>query len=117
MADPSVLVLSHDSLLAALLGLAVELAGGRACFVAPGERDREVLLRLRPALVLVDADDASCNERFLGPALMTGARVTILRTPRARGDVDGLAQRLGARELRLPLDADALATLLREALD
>ena len=117
MAERNVLILSHDNLAAALLGLAADLAGGRPRFVAPGESYRDALLRHRPALVLVDCDDDACADSFLGPVLMTGARVAIFRSSRSRREIDDLVRRLGVHELRMPMDAGALATLLRETLD
>ena len=117
MAESRVLVLSRDHLAAALLGFAIELAGGRPSFAAPGESERDALRRLRPALALVDGDDVGRAERVVGLALMTGARVAVFRAPRAQRDIGELANRLGVRELRLASDVDALATLVRESLD
>jgi hypothetical protein len=118
MPQPTVLVLSIDPLAGALLGAAIELAGGRPLFPADGERPRDALLRLRPAHVLVDCDDeGSCAEGFLGPVLMTGARVTIFGSPRARRDVRELADRIGVRLLDLPAELEELPSLLEPVLD
>lgn len=101
----------------ALVGGAVELAGGQPLFLQEGERPREALLRHRPAVVLVDCDDeGSCADAFLGPVLMTGARVVVFSSARSRRDVSELVARLGVRAVRFPLDVGGLAALLEELL-
>ena len=118
MPHSTVLVLSTDPLASALLGAAIELSGGTPLFLGERERPRDALLRLRPAHVLVDCDDEdACAEAFLGPVLMTGARVTIFGSPRARRDVRDLAERVGVRLLELPADVADLPSLLEPALD
>src|SRR4029077_4532677 len=51
-----VLVLSSDPLAAALPGAAIELAGHAPTFQQADESPRGALLRLRPALVVIDCD-------------------------------------------------------------
>jgi hypothetical protein len=114
----AVLIFSEDPLAAALIGAAVELVGFKPAFPTNGEAARDALLRVRPRLVLVDCDhDAACAPSFFGPALMTGARLLLVGSPRADRDAAGLAQRFGLRALTLPADADAIATLLRAELE
>lgn len=110
-----VLILSTDPLAAALLGAAVELAGHAPQFALPAEEARTALLRLRPRAVLVECDhDDACSEAFVGPALMTGARVHFVRSPRTRRDVADTARRLGVRVIDLPVEHDTLASLLQD---
>lgn len=114
---PTVLIFSHDPMAGALVGAAVELAGALPLFPAPGERPREALLRQRPSVVLVDCDDEhSCADAFLGPVMMTGARVVVFSSHRSTRDVSELVARLGVRAVRLPITADELAALLGELL-
>jgi DNA-binding NtrC family response regulator len=108
-----VLILSSDLLAAALLGAAVELAGYQPAFSKTGEPPRAALLRLRPHLVLVDCDhEDACTEGFVGPALMTGARVLICRSRRSVRDVSDLARRMQVTFLDLPFEGDRLAKIL-----
>ena len=110
-----VLILSADPLAAALLGAAVELAGHAALFPLPGEGGRASLLRLRPRVVLVDCDhDEGCSEEFIGPALMTGARVQLFSARRTRRDASSLARGLGLTVVRLPMEHADFTTLLHE---
>lgn len=110
-----VLILSTDPLAAALLGAAVELAGHAPKFVLPAEAARTALLRLRPRAVLIDCDhDDACSDAFVGPAIMTGAHVHFVRSARTRRDVAETARRLGVRVIDLPVEHDALASLLQD---
>jgi hypothetical protein len=110
-----VLILSADPLAAALLGAVVELAGHACLFPQPGEGGRAALIRLRPRVVLVDCDhDEGCSEEFIGPALMTGARVQLFSARRAEGNADALARALGLTIVQLPMDPADFATLLHE---
>ena len=110
-----VLILSADPLAAALLGAAVELAGHVAHFPQPGEGGRAALIRLRPRVVLVDCDHGEgCSEEFIGPALMTGARVQLFSAGRTERDASALARGLGLTIVQLPMEHDDFATLLHE---
>jgi hypothetical protein len=110
-----VLILSVDPLAAALLGAAVELAGHAPHFPTPDEGARAALRRLRPRAVLIDCGHAeACSDAFIGPALMTGARVQLFASQHTPGDARDVARRLGLTIAELPMEHDALATLLHE---
>jgi hypothetical protein len=110
-----VLLLSTDPLASALLGAAVELAGHAPHFPRAGETARAALRRLRPRAVLVDCDhDEACTDAFIGPALMTGARVQLVRSRRTQRDASDVARRLGIAIAELPMEPEALTTLLRD---
>jgi hypothetical protein len=112
-----VLVLSSDPLAAALLGAAVELAGYAPRFPLSDEPARTALLRARPRLVVVDCDhEEGCSDAFIGPALMTGSRVLLVRSRRTRRDTSELATRLGLRVADMPMDHDPFSQLLRQTL-
>jgi hypothetical protein len=110
------LIFSADPLAAALLGALVELAGHTPCFPAPGEAARAALRRIRPRVALVDCDhDEACSDAFIGPALMTGAAVLLIRAQRTRHDPSALAERLSLPVLELPAQQDALMRELEAA--
>ncbi len=114
----AVLIFASDPLVVALIAAAVELAGHAPQFARPGEPARAALLRIRPSLVLADCDHAeTCSDEFIGPALMTGARVLLLRTRRTVRDTSELSARLHVRELEMPADHDILARAMRAELD
>ena len=112
-----VLIFSADPLAAALLGAAVELAGHAPHFPQREEGARAALRRLRPRLTLIDCDyDDACSESFIGPALMTGAKVQLFRSHRTQRDAHSFARRLGLSIAELPMEHDALVALLHELL-
>jgi hypothetical protein len=115
MSHHAVLILSSDPLPAALLGAAVELAGHTPHFARAGESPRAALLRLRPNVVFVDCDHVeACADSFLGPAIMTGARVILIRSPRSARDLDTLSGHGQLTVLGLPFAEGELARLLEE---
>lgn len=111
MQYPKALVISHDPVVAALLGASVELAQMEVRFPQRGETIRNALRRVRPALILADCDreDASADS-FVGPALMTGARVAVFCSARhvTRERTRAIADRHGLAFFTLPDDAEAL---------
>ena len=112
-----VLVFSSDPLAAALLGAAVELAGHLPHFMRAGETARGALLRVRPRLVLVDCDhEEACTDEFIGPALMTNARVLLFRSRRSERDMAEFASRLELRVVDMPMEHEGLTRLLNEVL-
>jgi hypothetical protein len=113
-----VLIFSADPLGAALLGAAVELEGHAPHFSQATEGARAALLRLRPSVVLIDCDhEEACSETFIGPALMTGAKVQLFRSRRTKRDVSRFARQLGVTVAELPMGPDGLTALLHELLD
>lgn len=113
MSRQSILIFFMDPLAAALLGAAVELAGYTTYYAKTGESPRAALRRTRPGLVLLDCDDVeSCSDAFIGPALMTGARVVLVRTPHTQRDIDDLADDARITVVELPADVERLAALL-----
>jgi hypothetical protein len=108
-----VLIFSTDPLAAALLGAAVELAGHVPHFAQPGEGARAALRRIRPHAALVDCDHAeACSDAFIGPAIMTGARVQLISSPHTRRDARELARRLGLSIAELPTNDETLSDFL-----
>lgn len=115
MSRHDVLIFSADPLAAALLGAAVELAGHVPHFPHPAEGARGALLRLHPRVALIDCDhDEACSESFIGPALMTGAKVQLFRSLRTKRDGTAFAQRLGLSIARLPMDHETFSALLND---
>ena len=118
MSFRAVLIFSSDPLAAALLGAAVELAGHAPHFAEKDEPARAALMRVRPRLALIDCDhEESCSDEFVGPALMTGARVLLFRSRGNLRDMAELADRLKLRVIDMPTSHDTLTAVLGEMLD
>ena len=115
MSRHDVLIISADALAGALIGAAVELAGHHPRFPEPNETARDALRRTRPRVVVVDADDESaCSDAFLGPALMTGARLLVFASHRHGDRGLDVASRLALDVVHLPDDYDRLLRELRD---
>ena len=109
----SALILSTDSLGAALLGATLELLGFRAAFARKGETPADAVRRLKPKVVLLDAKDTELRDApVLGPALMTGARVLFFGTAERVRQVEAVAEKAGAALLVLPEDLPRLPFML-----
>jgi hypothetical protein len=109
----TVLIFSLDSLAAALMGAAVELAGHEPHFPEPEESARLALMRVRPQVVLVDCDhEESCSENFVGPALMIGAKVVLFRSRRTARDMRQFAERMKLAMLEMPAGLEELRSHL-----
>lgn len=116
MNDTLVLVLSDNSMIAALLGALLETHGYRPCFAEEGESPRDALRRCRPGTIIVDCEDGgSCSDTVLGPARMTGTRIIMFAHGKSREDMRGLVERHGADFFSLPVDLPAFGQLLRGA--
>ena len=114
MSAPSTLIFSSDSLAAALLGAAAELAGHTPVFPLEGESARDALLRVRPELALVDCDhEEACTDAFFGPALMLGTRIAVFTSTRSRRALGPIAEKFGVRTFGLPLAFAELSEIIR----
>jgi hypothetical protein len=107
------LIVSTDSLGAALIGAATELAGFRVAYLMDEEAILDGVRRTKPLLVLVDATHAiAADAASLGPALMTGASVVFFgRADRLR-DTRIVAAVAHAETIALPEELDRLPGLL-----
>jgi hypothetical protein len=100
------LILSPDPLGAALVAAAVDVAGVRPVFAQPDEPPKSALRRLRPACVLIAADDPCLrDDAFLGPAKMTGARLLVFGHERDVSATAEIVSRYALETLVLPRDA------------
>jgi DNA-binding NtrC family response regulator len=116
-ATTKVLILARESVIAALIGLLLELEAYEPVFPEPGERYEDAIRRVRPPLVVVldgESDEAR-SDLFHARAAPGGARVVLFSEPVAADAV-----RAAARERRLPffampVDRATLGTVLKRA--
>ena len=74
-------------------------------------------MRVRPQLVLIDCDhEESCSDEFVGPALMTGARILLFRSHRTQRDMSAFADRLKLRVMDMPTEHSVFSALLEQML-
>jgi DNA-binding NtrC family response regulator len=111
-----VLILSHDTLAAALLGGLVETLGFAVMFRRSPETAEDSLRRLRPRICLVDcADPLSCREEFLARAAMRGICVVVFGNREALERVRDLASAHKIETLVMPPDLEELEEVLQRA--
>jgi hypothetical protein len=113
MTESVVLIISTDTIAAALLGAAIELSGYVPYFPREQESARDALRRTRPGIVFVDCDhEEAASDAFLGPAMMTGACLAIFGSPRAQRDYRRIANAYELRCFGLPVDHEELLAVL-----
>ena len=107
------LIVSTDSLGAALVGAATELAGFRVAYLADAESVPDGVRRVKPMLLLVDATHPlAADPASLGPALMTGAAVIFYgRADRLR-DLRAATASVHATTISLPDEIEKLPAIL-----
>lgn len=109
----AVAIVSPDPLLSALVGAAVELIGYRAEFPRWDETATEALRRLRPAYLLIDAEDAAtADETLLGRGLMTGARIFLFGAEERIRELRDVAHHYHLDVIVFPRDVTVLAEIL-----
>lgn len=115
-APPSarVLILTPQPLLAALLGMLMELEQFEPMYAAPDESPEDALARIKPLLVVVlDADLAAAHsDLFFARAAKRGIRVVLFAPPGGGRDVRALAEARSLAWFSLPIDRPSLARLL-----
>lgn len=113
-----VLILSSDSVAAALLGALVETLGYLVRFFHPPEPPDDALKRERPSVAMVDCDDPTVmNDELLGHARMRDISVVIFGTAECLKRVRQIAQEHHIDALTMPASLDVLDETLRKAVE
>jgi len=108
----NVLILAREEIVAALLGLMVELRGLQPRFLGKEESLDDVIARGSLAAVVIDCDHPQCTEPLLETVRRSGA-VPILFSPfRMQAEVREVADRHGTRSFTLPTDPDTFGRML-----
>jgi DNA-binding response OmpR family regulator len=107
-----VLILAREEVVAALLGLMVELRGLQPRFLGRAELVEDAIRREKPKVVLIDCDHPDCGDSLMEAIRKTGA-VPILFSPfRMQSEVYSFAARHGVRSFTLPTDTDTFTRAL-----
>ncbi len=106
------LILAREEVVAALLGLMVELRGSQPRFLGRAELVEDAILREAPVAVLIDCDWPDCGDELLKAVRKAGA-IPILFSPfRIPSEVESFARRHGVRSFTLPTDIDTFGRVL-----
>ncbi len=106
------LILAREEVVAALLGLMVELQGLEPTFLARAEPVEDAILRERPNAVIIDCDHPDCGDALLKAIRKTGAAPILFSPFRMKSEVHSFAARHGVRSFTLPTDADTFSRVL-----
>lgn len=99
------IILARDDVVAALLGLMVELQGLQPKFLGRAEAVEDAIFRERPEAVIIDCDHPDYGEDLLKAMKKAGAVPIIFSPFRMRSEVQSVAARHGIRSFTLPTDA------------
>ena len=112
-----VLVLSDQPLVAALVGMLVELIGFDPAFAESGERPEEALRRVRPLLVvLLDAQlDAARSDLFFAHAAKRKVGLAVFGPTGSERQLAAIARQRGVPWVEVPAASSAFADLLEQA--
>lgn len=118
MRSRKVLVLASEPMLAAFLGMMLELDSCEPVFAEPGEHAEDALARLRPVVVILlhSELDAARSDLFLARASRSGARVVLFGAPGATVDVRSLATERRLPFFEMPVERAVLARVVGDAM-
>ena len=106
------MILAREEVVAALLGLMVELRGMEPRFLAEGETVTEVIGRSQVP-VLIDCDHADCTAETIDMIRKGGGEPILFSPFRMKTEVTRLASRYRTRSFTLPADPDTFGRLLK----
>ena len=108
----TVLILAREEVVAALLGLLVELHGYQPVYAHRGETAAEACTRVHCNKVVIDCDHWECNEKCLATLQKAGVKVVLFSPSRAPSDLNGSTGELGIQTFTLPIGPEAFGKLL-----
>jgi DNA-binding NtrC family response regulator len=108
----TVLILAREEVVAALLGMMVELRGLKPKFLGRSEAAEDAVLREKPRTVIIDCDHPDCRDSLV-EAIMRAGAVPVLFSPfRMQSEVRSVAARHGIKSFTLPTDTDTFGRML-----
>jgi AmiR/NasT family two-component response regulator len=109
-----VLILARETVIAALIGLLLELEDYEPVFARPDERPEDAVSRLRPPLVvMLDGEiDAADSDLFHARAAAAGARVVLFGEPVAADEIRAIARARTLPYVPMPVDRATLGRVL-----
>jgi AmiR/NasT family two-component response regulator len=111
-----VLIIAREEIVAALLGLLVDLQGYEPVFASPETPPATAIARLLPGVAIVDCDHPSaCEEDLFLCAQRAGTAVILFSPSRQSPEIRRLAQERKLASFALPIDPVSFGSLLEEA--
>lgn len=113
-ATSKILVLAREPLIAALVGMLLELEKYEPAFARPEEAPEEALRRVRPFLVLLlDGAFEEANSDVFH-ARLKGIPVVLFAAPSSEAEVRAIADARDIPWFAMPVDHQTLARVVRE---
>jgi len=108
----NVLILARDEVVAALLGLMVELRGFNPRFVGERERAEAALKRDQYHAVIIDCDHPGCNDELIAAIRSAAAQPILFSSLRLQPELHDLAEHYRAGSFTLPTDPETFGKVL-----
>ena len=108
----TVLILAREEVVAALLGMLVELKGLQPRFPGRAEPIEDAILREKPRAVVIDCDHPDCGDELLETIKEAGALPVLFSPFRMPPEVRSAAERHGIRSFTLPTDVGTFGRAL-----
>jgi DNA-binding NtrC family response regulator len=108
----TVLILAREEVVAALLGMLVELRGLQPRFLGKAEPIEDAILREKPRAVVIDCDHPDCRDELLETIKKAGALPVLFSPFRMQPEVRSAAERHGIRAFTLPTDVGTFGKML-----
>jgi DNA-binding response OmpR family regulator len=109
----NVLILAREEIVAALLGLMVELQGLQPKFLGRSESVDDAIRLERPDAVLIDCDHPDCTDALVEAIRRVDATPILFSPFRLQSEVRAAAARHGIRSFTLPTDPHTFAKMLK----
>lgn len=106
------LILAREEVVAALLGLMVELYGLQPKFVDRLESVDDAVRQQRPVAVLIDCDHPDFSDALIETIKRLGASPILFSPFRVQHEVRAMAASHGIRSFTLPTDPGAFGKML-----
>ncbi len=108
----NVLILAREEVVAALLGLMVELHGYQPKFVDRSESVGDVIQQEHPGAVLIDCDHPDCTEALIEAVRRLDAIPVLFSPFTMQHEVREVATRHGVRSFTPPTDPGTFGKML-----
>jgi DNA-binding response OmpR family regulator len=108
----NVLILAREEVVAALLGLMVELSGFQPRFAEKDQSAEEMFGDGSIRTVLLDCDHPELSETLVETIRSSGARPVLFSPSRLHSEVSRLANRYGLESFTLPTAPDTFSRIL-----
>jgi AmiR/NasT family two-component response regulator len=111
-----VLIVAREEIIAALLGLLIDLQGYTPVFAERGETPAAAVARLAPSIVIVDCDHpVACTDEFFETVSHTGRAIVLFSPSRLRPEVRHIAAARKLTSFALPIEPANLGLILEQA--